>query len=450
MKALPCFKGGTMEHIKLQAGCLLILLYIALIYRRENKKYGHDAKTPLFGKILSLGILNVLLDGITAFTVNNRSLVPDLLNTVLHALFLISIDSVIFALFLYMLHITGAFPESRSKRILVFLPFGINVAVVVFTMNKLEYINGTATAYSMGLPAYTCFVMAAFYIITSLFTFLKRWHYIESHKRASILTYLLALSAITGIQMIFPETLISCLAATVLIIGIYMNTEDPSLNELAHFHTETVMSFANLIENRDNNTGGHIKRTSSYVEIIANELLSKGHHSEILTKDYVTNLLKAAPMHDIGKISVPDAVLRKPGRLTDEEFTQMKKHAENGGDIIRETFRNLGDEDFRRMAFEVARYHHEKWNGRGYPDGLEQEEIPLCARIMAVADVFDAVSEKRCYRDAMPLEQCFEIIRQGSGQDFDPLIAEIFLESREKVEKVHAEFAAAQNSPPTA
>ncbi|MBQ2824421.1 MAG: HD domain-containing protein [Oscillospiraceae bacterium] len=439
-----------MEHIKLQAGCLLILLYIALIYRRESKKYGHDAKMPLFGKILSLSILNVLLDGITAFTVNNRSLVPDLLNTVLHALFLISIDSVIFALFLYMLHITGAFPESRSKRILVFLPFGINVAVVVFTMNKLEYINGTATAYSMGLPAYTCFVMAAFYIITSLFTFLKRWHYIESHKRASILTYLLALSAITGIQMIFPETLISCLAATVLIIGIYMNTEDPSLNELAHFHTETVMSFANLIENRDNNTGGHIKRTSRYVEIIANELLSKGHHSEILTKDYVTNLLKAAPMHDIGKISVPDAVLRKPGRLTDEEFTQMKKHAENGGDIIRETFRNLGDEDFRRMAFEVARYHHEKWNGRGYPDGLEQEEIPLCARIMAVADVFDAVSEKRCYRDAMPLEQCFEIIRQGSGQDFDPLIAEIFLESREKVEKVHAEFAAAQNSPPTA
>ena len=438
-----------MEHIKLQAGCLLILLYIAFIYGRENRKYGHSAKMPLFSKLLLLGILNVLLDGITAFTVNNRELVPDLLNTIFHALFLISIDSVIFALFLYMLHITGAFPEKGSKRALVFVPFGINVAVVVFTMSKLEYINGSTTSYSMGLPAYTCFIMAAFYIITALFTFLKRWHYIESHKRASILTYLLALSVITSIQMIFPEALISCLGSTVLILGIYMNTEDPSLNELSHFHTETVMSFANLIENRDNNTGGHIKRTSRYVEIIAYELLRKGHHSETLTKDYVTNLLKAAPMHDIGKISVPDAVLRKPGRLTDEEFAQMKKHAENGGDIIRETFRNLGDEDFRRMAFEVARYHHEKWNGRGYPDGLEQKEIPLCARIMAVADVFDAVSEKRCYRDAMPLEQCFEIIRQGSGQDFDPLIAEIFLESREKVEKVHAEFAEAQNSSPT-
>ena len=161
----------------------------------------------------------------------------------------------------------------------------------------------------------------------------------------------------------------------------------------------------------------------------------------MLTKDYITNLLKAAPMHDIGKISVPDAVLQKPGRLTDEEFAEMKKHAANGGDIIRETFRNLGNEEFRKMAFEVARYHHEKWNGRGYPDGLRRKEIPLCARIMAVADVFDAVSEKRCYRDAMPMDKCFEIIEQGSGQDFDPLIAEIFLDIRDRVEAVHREFA---------
>ena len=119
----------------------------------------------------------------------------------------------------------------------------------------------------------------------------------------------------------------------------------------------------------------------------------------------------------------------------------MKNHAANGGDIIRETFRNLGDEDFRKMAFEVARYHHEKWNGRGYPEGLKRKDIPLCARIMAVADVFDAVSEKRCYREAMPMDKCFEIIEQGSGQDFDPLIAEIFLDIRDRVEAVHREFA---------
>ena len=270
----------------------------------------------------------------------------------------------------------------------------------------------------------------------SVIAFFRRWRYIESHKRMSIFTYLLVLAVVTAVQMIFPETLISSIAVTIFILGIYLNLENPAIRELSHFHTETVMSFANLIENRDNNTGGHIKRTSRYVEIIADELRKRGYHKETLTKDYMTNLLKAAPMHDIGKVSVPDAVLQKPGKLTDEEFATMKKHAENGGDIIRETFRNLGDEDFRRMAFEVSRYHHEKWNGRGYPDGLKADEIPLCARIMAVADVFDAISEKRCYRDAMPMEKCFSIISEGVGKDFDPIVAEMFLEIRDEIVSV--------------
>lgn len=113
---------------------------------------------------------------------------------------------------------------------------------------------------------------------------------------------------------------------------------------------------------------------------------------------------------------------------------------ENGGKIIQETFANFGNEEYLKMAYEVARHHHEKWNGKGYPDGLKRKEIPLCARIMAVADVFDAVSEKRCYRDAMPMDKCFEIIESGSGQDFDPLIAEIFIEISDEVEKVHSDF----------
>lgn len=145
-------------------------------------------------------------------------------------------------------------------------------------------------------------------------------------------------------------------------------------------------------------------------------------------------------MHDIGKIAVPDVILQKPGRLTEEEFEIIKKHATDGGRIIEETFGNLGNEEYTRMAYQVARYHHEKWNGKGYPKGLKAREIPLCARIMAVADVFDAVSEKRCYRDAIPVEQCFAIIREGSGRDFDPVIAEVFLDSREKVERIHNEI----------
>ena len=430
-----------MEHIRLQAGCLAVLTYIFFSYTGERKKYRMNSKHTLFEGLLLLGMMSVVFDGATAFTVNHRDIVPPAINTILHGAFLLSLDSVIFALFLYMLSITGSFPEKKHGRLLIFAPFAVNGAVVLLNMGSLEYVNGTTTDYSMGVSAYTCFIMAAVYILLSIATFFRRWNFIESRKRASIFTYLLVLAIVTVIQMIFPETLITSIAVTVFILGIYLNQENPAIQELSHFHTETVMSFANLIENRDNNTGGHIKRTSRYVELIAAELRRKGHYSSVLTKDYITNLQKAAPMLDIGKISVPDAVLQKPGKLTDEEFAVMKKHAENGGDIIRETFRNLGDEDFRRMAFEVARYHHEKWNGRGYPEGMKGEDIPLCARIMAVADVFDAVSEKRCYRDAMPMDKCFSIIENGKGSDFDPLIAEVFLSIREKVEEVHREFA---------
>ena len=159
-------------------------------------------------------------------------------------------------------------------------------------------------------------------------------------------------------------------------------------------------------------------------------------YKEQLTQDYIENLTIAAPMHDVGKIAIPDAILQKPGRLTDEEFAIMRTHAEKGGEIIKETFGNMGNSEYEKMIYEVARYHHEKWNGKGYPQGLTGEQIPLCARIMSVADVFDAVSAKRCYRGAMPLEQCFEIIEKGSGQDFDPDIAEVFLDMRERIGQV--------------
>ena len=124
---------------------------------------------------------------------------------------------------------------------------------------------------------------------------------------------------------------------------------------------------------------------------LAEELQKRGYYEEILTKDYIKNLGMAAPMHDIGKISVPDVILQKPGKLTDEEFATIKQHAANGGRIIQETFGHLGNEEYTQMAYEVAKCHHEKWNGRGYPEGLKEEEIPLCARIMAIADVFDKV-----------------------------------------------------------
>lgn len=208
--------------------------------------------------------------------------------------------------------------------------------------------------------------------------------------------------------------------------------------ELSKYHEEMIMGFATLVENKDGSTGGHIKRTTMYVKLLAEELCNRGLYQDVLTKEYVDTLCKAAPMHDIGKISVPDVILQKPGKLTAEEFQRMKEHTVSGGQIIQETFGHLENKQYTQMAYEVARYHHEKWNGKGYPEGLKRKEIPLCARIMAIADVFDAVSEKRCYRDAMPLDKCFDIILDGSGQDFEPILVEVFLDIRDKVEQVHS------------
>lgn len=429
-----------MEHIKLQAGALLVLLYIAFVYFRDCRKFKRELKETFFDELLLVGMFSVILDGVTAYTVNHLDTVNPVLNMILHAMFLISLDTVIFVLFLYMLRITGSYPVKLRTKFLLNAPFFLNIIIVVVNIGSLEYREGEMSNYSMGVSAYTCYIMVALYIVLTIATFCRYWKYIDVQKRASILTYLIILAAVTITQVIFPEILVTSIGVTVFILGIYLNLEDPSLRELAHYHNEMVIGFANLIENRDNNTGGHIKRTVEYVRLIADELKSRGLYNDILTSDYVENLLKAAPMHDIGKVAVPDAILCKPGKLDDDEYAMMKKHAERGGDIVRETFRNFGREEYRMMAFEVARYHHEKWNGKGYPDGLKGEEIPLCARIMAVADVFDAISENRCYRAAMPMDKCFAIMKDGSGKDFDPVIADLFVEMREKVERVHHEL----------
>ena len=429
-----------MEYCRLQIGCLLIVAYIGFIYFRECKKYHKKLNSSIFDEIIILSIVCIIFDGITAGTVNNLETVKPIWNRFLHMLFLVGIDTVVYMMFGYMLQITGAFPAKMRNRVLLHIPYVVNVIVVVVNIGNLEFREGIYSNYSMGISAYTCFAMVGTYVLFTLIVFFKRWNYIESNKRISILTYLLAIGGIAVVQAIFPEILLSSVAVTLMVVGTYLNQEDPVLNEVSRYHNEMVMSFATLVENKDGSTGGHIKRTTAYVKLLAEELRARGYYKEILTKDYIQNLCQAAPMHDIGKIAVPDVILQKPGRLTEDEFDRIKLHALDGGKIIEETFGNLGNEEYTKMAYQVAKYHHEKWNGKGYPEGLKRREIPLCARIMAVADVFDAISEKRCYRDAMPLEQCFAIIAEGSGQDFDPVIAEVFINSKDKVVQIHKEI----------
>ena len=428
-----------MEYCKLQIGCMIIILYVTCIYIREKQIYRMKQKSLLFDVLLGTAIVGTFFDGATAYTVNHLDQISPSLNRILHLGFLSCLDIFVFLMFIYMCDITRGLPQKKWARVGMFLPLLINIAVVIVFLPELEYRKGTFTNYSMGMSAYTCFAMVAVYVIATSAIFIRSWKNLERHKQIAISTYLLVTVAVTVYQMIFPEALLTSLVTAVVVVGIYLNQETPLYAQLQKSNEEMVMGFATLVENRDDNTGGHIRRTTAYVKLLAEELRNRGFYQEQLTKDYVENLVMAAPMHDVGKIAIPDAILQKPGKLTDEEFEIMKTHAKRGGKIIRETFGHLGNDAYEAMAYEVATHHHEKWNGRGYPDGLKETEIPLCARIMSVADVFDAVSAKRCYRDAMPLDQCFHIIEEGRGRDFDPVLVDVFIEIEDKIRKVYEE-----------
>lgn len=426
-----------MEYTKLQIGCLLIVLYVSFIYFRERYAYKIKKREKIFEGLLNIGIISIGLDAVTAYTVNHLEQVPKLVNNVLHMLFLCSLDIIVFFMFIYIIDITRGIPKQRKKRFWYSVPLIFNIIIVVCFMSRLEYHKGNITNYSVGLAANTCYIMVAIYMLATVITIFMSWKSIGRHKLITISTYMLASICVTIYQMLYPQALITSLVPTFAIIGTYLNIENPVFTRLNDYNKEMVMGFATLVENRDDSTGGHIKRTTEYVKMLAEELRERGYYKKELTKDYIKNLVIAAPMHDVGKIAIPDSILQKPAKLTDEEYEIMKTHSARGGKIIQETFGHMGDDEYVKIAYEVARYHHEKWNGKGYPDKLEGKEIPLGARIMAVADVFDAVSAKRCYRDAMPLEKCFNIIESGSGQDFEPILVEVFLDMRSRIEEIY-------------
>jgi len=187
---------------------------------------------------------------------------------------------------------------------------------------------------------------------------------------------------------------------------------------------------AALIESRDVSTGEHVSRTKRYVELLARALQKRERYRDVLSDEVLDRIVRAAPLHDIGKIAVSDRILQKPGRLTPDEFEEMKLHASKGGEMVHNILGNLGDEAFLETASQIAQFHHERWDGGGYPTGLKGEEIPLPARIMAVADVFDALVSERCYKAAMPPEQAFRIIEEESGRQFDPDLTALIPELR--------------------
>ena len=210
---------------------------------------------------------------------------------------------------------------------------------------------------------------------------------------------------------------------------------------IERMHNNLILGMATMVESRDNSTGGHIKRTSDVVKILVEEIQKdKSDDSLNLSDEFCHNLIKAAPMHDLGKIAVDDAILRKPGKFTSEEFEMMKKHTTEGARIVHEILKGTDDTAFHLLAENVAHYHHERWDGSGYPKGLKGEKIPLEARIMAVADVYDALVSKRVYKDRMSFSDADKIIMESMGRHFDKRLEKYYCLARPKLESYYSDL----------
>ena len=206
--------------------------------------------------------------------------------------------------------------------------------------------------------------------------------------------------------------------------------------EIKRTRDTTILTLASLAETRDNETGAHILRTQRYVKVLAETLTDHARFSDFLTEETIDLLYKSAPLHDIGKVGIPDAILLKPGKLTEEEFEIMKTHAAIGNDSLAVAEAELGSNDFLGFAREISLSHHEKWDGSGYPSGLSGEDIPLSGRLMAVADVYDALISKRIYKPAFPHEKAMQIILEGRGTHFDPDVVDAFAASEESFKDI--------------
>ncbi|MCL2637176.1 MAG: response regulator [Oscillospiraceae bacterium] len=200
-----------------------------------------------------------------------------------------------------------------------------------------------------------------------------------------------------------------------------------SLKSVRKVHNATISVIANMVENRDEVTGGHIDRTQRYLSILVNEMLNSDIYADEVSRWDLDLLIPSAQLHDVGKINVSDLILNKPGKLSDEEFAKIKEHCTDGEKIIDGIISKAQEDKFLRHAKKFAGYHHEKWNGTGYPYGLSGEEIPLEGRIMAIADVYDALVSERPYKKPFTHEKAVEIIKEDSGIHFDPKIVEAFL-----------------------
>ncbi len=278
------------------------------------------------------------------------------------------------------------------------------------------------------------------YPITAMTLSASKFAYDTEEAREISVDRLQHLDIYTGDEI---ENLYDSLSKTIAETVGYIKDVEEKGEQIAHMQNGLIYVLADMVESRDKNTGDHVRKTAAYVRLIMEKMKEKGMHTDKLTDEYMADVANSAPLHDVGKIMVSDVILNKPGKLTDEEFAIMKSHTTAGSKVISSAMSLVSDSGYLKEAKNLATFHHERWDGKGYPSGLAGEDIPLSARVMAVADVFDALVSKRSYKEPFTFEKAMSIIEEGAGTQFDPEIANIFVESadevRELTKKVMAE-----------
>jgi putative two-component system response regulator len=212
------------------------------------------------------------------------------------------------------------------------------------------------------------------------------------------------------------------------------------VKKISKTQMETIFSLAKLAQSRDDETGRHLERVQKYCYALSVELSKTSKFKDVINKNFIKNIVYASPLHDIGKVSIPDSILLKPGKLTPDEYDKMKLHTIYGAETLEDVHKKFGANEFIEMGISIAKYHHERWDGTGYPEKLKDVEIPLAARIMAIADVYDALSTKHVYKEEFSHEKCVKIINDGRGTQFDPDITDAFVIINEDFRRIRRLF----------
>lgn len=317
---------------------------------------------------------------------------------------------------------------------LVFLySLDINIQISVLTMLSVYF---SLLYFDPPLTIFACVVSFLSVILSTIYTAPQAveilWRGISSNQ------YILTTGSARLIEIISASILFISLSflARRLMLSLHQRNEKIYLMQ-----NQIVYSFADIIESRDGTTGEHVKRTSQVVSLISDYIYkNQSLFNYNLTKHDFDLITMAAPLHDIGKMKVPDIILSKPGKLDPEEYEVIKTHSLEGAKIIDKIMPKIEDAEYIKYAREMALNHHEKWNGEGYPNGLKEQEIPISARIMAVADVFDALCSKRSYKKAFTIDQAYSIMEESRGIHFEPNLVDVIIALRPKLEQIYANY----------